>query len=177
LFRKIIAGTGIALVALFAAPAAAQAVYGPDENIIVEGDAQPGETIEVTFDEYFEGDEQVSGQVSGNGQPTIAIFKAATDSVVKTAVDGTVSFDVTLPTDATGTYTVTATGLESGLVGTADITIVAEDGSGSGSGDEDGDGLAVTGGTALTAIWIAGGALGLGIVLLLVRALRRNSNA
>jgi hypothetical protein len=173
LFRKIIAGTGIALVALFAAPAAAQAVYGPDESIIVDGDPQPGETVVVTFDEYFEGDELVSGQVSGNGQPTIAIFKAATDSVTKAADNGTVAFDVTLPTDATGTYTVTATGLSSGLVGTAAITVVAEDG----SGDEDGDGLAVTGGTALTAIWIAGGALGLGIVLLLVRALRRNSNA
>ncbi|RWZ46610.1 hypothetical protein ELQ90_14335 [Labedella phragmitis] len=175
MFRKIIAGAGIALVAVFAAPAAAQAVYGPDESVVVDGEPAPGETVEVTFDEVFEGDEQVSGQVSGNGQPTIAIFKAATDSVVKSAVDGTVAFDVTLPTDATGTYTVTATGLESGLIAQADITVVAEDGSG--AGDEDGDGLAVTGGTALTAIWIAAGALGLGIVLLLVRTLRRNSNA
>jgi hypothetical protein len=174
LFRKIIAGAGIALVAVFAAPAAAQAVYGPDENVVVSGEPQPGETVEVTFDEVFEGDEQVSGQVSGNGQPTIAIFRAATDSVVKSAVDGTVTFDVTLPTDATGTYTVTATGLESNIIAEAAITVVAAD-SGAGAGDDSGDGLAVTGGTALTAIWIAAGALGLGIVLLLVRGLRRKA--
>lgn len=174
MFKKIIAGAGIALVALFAAPAAAQAVYGPDESIIVEGAPQPGETIEVTFDEYFTPGEDVSAQVSGFGQPQIAVFKAATASVTKPAgADGTVVFNVTLPTDARGTYSVTATGLESGLVGQADITVVAADGSG--SGDDNGDGLAVTGGTALTAIWIAGGALGLGVVLLLVRGLRRKA--
>ncbi|RWZ68624.1 hypothetical protein ELQ92_05340 [Labedella populi] len=177
MFKKFIAGAGIALVALFAAPAAAQAVYAPEEDVIVSGEAQPGETLAVTFDEVFTPGEQVSAQVSGNGQPTIAIFKAATDSVTKAAgADGTVVFDVTLPTDASGTYSVTATGLESGIIAAADITVVAAD-SGSGAGDDSGDGLAVTGGTALTAIWIAAGALGLGVVLLLVRTLRRNANA
>lgn len=176
MFKKFIAGAGIALVALFAAPAAAQAVYAPEEDVVVSGEAQPGETLTVTFDEVFTPGEDVSAQVSGNGQPQIAVFRAATDSTTKAAgADGTVVFNVTLPTDASGTYTVTATGLESGIVGTAAITVVAADGSG--SGDEDGDGLAVTGGTALTAIWIAAGALGLGIVLLLVRTLRRNANA
>jgi hypothetical protein len=173
LFRKFIAGAGIALVALFAAPAAAHAVYAPEEDAIVTGDPLPGETLSVTFDEVFTGGdspEQVSGQVSGNGAPQIAVFKAATASVTKTAsADGSVAFNVTLPADASGTYSITATGLESGRVGTAAITVVAEDGSG--------DGLAVTGGTALTAIWIAAGALGLGIVLLLVRAIRRKTSA
>lgn len=170
MFRKLIAGAGIALVALFAAPAAAQAVYAPAEDVVVSGDPQPGETLAITFDEVFIGGEDVSAQVAGNGSPQIAVFKAATASVTKTArADGTVVFNVTLPTDASGTYNVTATGLESNRVGTAAITVVAADGSG--------DGLAVTGGTALTALWIAAGALALGVVLLLVRAIRRTRAA
>lgn len=178
LFKKIIAGAGIALVALFAAPMAAQA-YGADENISVSGDPQPGETITVTFDEYFTGGEDVSFALTGENAEgaTLAVFKAAvnTQTLVKSAdASGSVALDVTLPTNATGTYTVTATGLESGIVGTAAITVVAADGSGSGSGDD--DGLAVTGGTALTAIWIAGGALALGVALLLIRTMRRKAS-
>jgi hypothetical protein len=174
LFKKIIAGAGIALVALFAAPAAAQAVYAPDESIIVTGTPAPGEEIAVTFDEVFTPGEQVSFQVTGSGTATLAVFKAATVGITKTAdAAGTAVVDVTLPADATGTYTVTATGLTSGIVGTAAVTVVAADGSG--AGDEDGDGLAVTGGTALTTIWIAAGALALGVVLLLVRGMRRKA--
>lgn len=174
MFRKIIAGAGIALVALFAAPAAAQAVYAPSEDVIVTGEPTPGSTITVTFDEIFAANTEVSAQVSGNGQPTIAVFRAGVDSATKVSnAEGTVAFNVTLPTDATGTYTVTAT--DGDIIATAAITVVAADGSGSGAGDDNGDGLAVTGGTALTTIWIAAGALGLGIALLLVRTLRRKA--
>jgi hypothetical protein len=171
LFRKIIAGAGIALVALFAAPAAAQAVYAPDESIIVTGSATPGGTVTVTFEEVFEPGEQVAFQVTGEGTATLAVFKAATVGITKTAdAAGTASVAVTLPANASGTYTVTATGLSSGIVGTAAVTVVAAD---AGASD---DGLAVTGTTAFTTIWIAAGALALGIVLLLVRTLRRNAS-
>jgi hypothetical protein len=178
MFKKIIAGAGIALIALFSVPAAAQA-YGADENISVAGDPQPGETITVTFDEYFFGREDVSFALTGENATgaTLAVFKAAvnTQTLVKSAdASGSVALDVTLPTDATGTYTVTATGLTSGLIGTAAITVVAADGAGNGAGDD--DGLAVTGGTAITTIWIAGGALALGAALLMIRSMRRKAS-
>lgn len=181
MFKKIIAGAGIALVALFAVPTAAQAVYAPEESISVVGTPAPGETVTVTFDEVFFDGEDVSFTLTGESASaaTLAVFRAAVDtqSLVKSAsADGSVALDVTLPTNAIGTYTVTATGLESGIVGTAAITAVAADGSGSGSDDGSDDGLAVTGGTALTAIWIAAGALGLGVVLLLVRTMRRKAS-
>lgn len=173
----MIAGAGIALVALFAVPTAAQALYAPEESITVTGTPAPGETIAVTFDEVFTPGEDVSFTLTGENAvgATLAVFKSAvnTQSLTKAAdASGTAVLDVTLPTNATGTYTVTATGLTSGIVGTAAITVVAGDG----AGTDDGDGLAVTGGTALTAIWIAGGALALGIVLLLVRTMRRKAS-
>lgn len=175
MFKKIIAGAGIALVAFFAAPAAANAGYGADDSISVAGTPQPGETIAVTFDEYFQPGESVSFALTGESatSATLAVFKVAvnTQTLVKASnASGSVVLNVTLPTNASGTYTVTATGLTSGIVGTAAVTVVAADGPGNG------DGLAVTGGTALTAIWIAGGALALGIALLLVRTLRRKAS-
>jgi hypothetical protein len=142
MFKKIIAGAGIALVALFAAPAAAQAVYAPDESITVTGSPTPGGTVTVAIDAAFTPGEDVSFTLTGE--------------------------------NASGTYTITATGLESGVVGTAAITVVAADGAGNGSGDD--DGLAVTGGTAITTIWIAGGALALGAALLMIRSMRRKAS-
>ena len=178
MFKKILAGAGIALVAFFAVPAAAQAGYGADESISVAGDPQPGENVAVTFDEYFQPGEDVSFSLTGENATgaTLAVFKAAvnTKSLTKAAdASGTSVLNVTLPTNATGTYTVSAAGLTSGIVGTAAVTVVAADGAGNGSGN--GDGLAVTGGTAITTIWIAGGALALGVALLLIRTMRRKA--
>jgi hypothetical protein len=179
MFKKIIAGAGIALVALFAAPAAAQAVYAPDESITVTGSPTPGGTVTVAIDAAFTPGEDVSFTLTGENasDATLAVFRAAveTKSLTKAAnADGSTSVDVTLPTNASGSYTITATGLESGVVGTAAITVVAADGAGNGAGDD--DGLAVTGGTAITTIWIAGGALALGAALLMIRSMRRKAS-
>ncbi|PSL38911.1 hypothetical protein CLV49_2541 [Labedella gwakjiensis] len=177
MFKKIIAGAGIALVALFAVPTAAQALYAPEDSITVTGTPAPGGTVTVTIDAAFTPGEDVSFTLTGENASaaTLAVFKAAveTKSLTKAAdASGSAALDVTLPANASGTYTITGTGLSSGIVGTAAVTVVAGDG----SGTDDGDGLAVTGGTALTAIWIAGGALALGIVLLLVRTMRRKAS-
>jgi hypothetical protein len=177
MIKKVLATAGIALVAFFAAPVAANAQYGPapsDDSIVLT----PGGTTTVPF-AGFEPSEEVSFTLTGeNGAgATLAVFRAAisSTSTTKTAsTEGTTSVAVTLPTNATGDYTLVATGESSNASATAVITAAAAV-----DGDENGDGesddLAVTGGTALTAIWIAGGALGLGVVLLLVRGLRRKA--
>jgi hypothetical protein len=179
LFKKIIAGAGIALVALFAVPTAAQAVYAPEESVTVTGTPAPGETVTATYNEIFIPGADVTFTLTGENAvgATLAVFKAAvnTQSFVKAAdASGSVSVDVTLPTNATGTYTLAATDGTT-VAPAVSITAAAADGSGSGDSDSD-DGLAVTGGTALTAIWIAAGALGLGVVLLLVRSMRRKAS-
>jgi hypothetical protein len=175
MFKKTLATAGIALVAFFAAPVAANAQYAPapsDDAIVVT----PGGTTTVPF-AGFEPSEEVSFTLTGeNGAAaTLAVFRAAISSAstTKTAsTEGTTSVAVTLPTNATGDYTLVATGETSNASATAVITAAAAvDGDDNGDGDD----LAVTGGTALTAIWIAGGALGLGVVLLLVRGLRRKA--
>jgi hypothetical protein len=82
--------------------------------------------------------------------------------------------NVVLPADATGTYTTTATGLTSGTVGTAAISLVAADG---GASSTDG-GLASTGYDApMLAIWAAAGALLLGIALVTVLTVVRRQRA
>ena len=178
MFKKIIAGAGIALVAFFAAPAAAQAVYGPDESVTVEGTPAPGETLTVSYDEIFIPGADVTFTLTGENATgaTLAVFKAAvnTKTAVKAAdASGSVAIDVTLPTNASGTYTLAATDGTT-VAPAVSITVAAADGAGNGSGDD--DGLAVTGGTAITTIWIAGGALALGAALLMIRSMRRKAS-
>ena len=171
--RKVFAVIALAVLAVFAVPAAATAAgYVPGGSIIVSGDVEAGGTVTVTFtDGSFEPGEDVSIACTGSGSATLSAFKAATVTLVKTAsATGSVSVDVTLPADATGTYTVTATGLSSGTVGTAALTVTAVD---SGSG-----GLASTGYDApVLLIWGAGGALLLGIALVVVLTIVRRQRA
>ncbi|MCU1546532.1 MAG: Sortase sorted surface protein [Homoserinimonas sp.] len=179
MIKKIIAGAAIALTALIATPMAAQAApgdtYVSSSNIVVEDSTPaPGDTVTVAFkDGAFNDGEDVRFSVTGEGGATLAIIKAAieTASIVKTAnANGGVSVDVTLPTDARGTYTITATGLTSGTIGTAALTVVAAD-SAAGS-----VALPVTGTEVPVALlWIAGGAVALGLMLLVVVAVRRRS--
>jgi hypothetical protein len=177
--RKVFAVIALAVLAVFAVPAAANAAgYVPASSVTVSGDAVPGGTVTVTFaDGVFAPGESVSFACTGNGTATLSAFKAATVSLTKTAsATGSASVNVTLPSDATGTYSVTATGLSSGVVGTAAITVSAVNaGSGSGSG---GGGLASTGYDApVLLIWGAGGALLLGIALVVVLSIVRRQRA
>ncbi|QYF73741.1 hypothetical protein [Cryobacterium sp. PAMC25264] len=82
-----------------------------------------------------------------------------------------------LPADATGTYTTTATGLTSGTVGTAAISLAAAD-SAAGSGSSANGGLASTGYDApMLAIWGAAGALLLGVALTVALTVVRRQRA
>lgn len=177
--RKTFAVIALAILAVFAVPAAANAAgYVPANNVSVSGEAVAGGTVTVTFAEgSFTPGEDVSFAVTGSGTATLSAFKAATVTLVKTAsATGAASVNVTLPADATGTYTVTATGLTSGTVGTAAITVTAVD-AGTGSANT-GGGLASTGYDApVLLIWGAGGALLLGIALVVVLTIVRRQHA
>ena len=168
--RKALAVIALAILAIFAVPAAANAAgYVPAGNITVSGNAVAGGTVIIVFgDGSFAGSENVSFAVSGAGTVTLSAFKAATVTLVKQATPaGSASVSVTFPQNATGTYSVTATGLTSGTIGTASITIAAAD-SVAGASDT-GGGLAGTGYDApVLLIWAAGGALLLGIALVVV---------
>ena len=180
--KKTLAAIALAVLAVFAVPAAANAAgYVPAGNVTVSSTTvEPGETVTVSFaDDSFTGGENVSFTLTGENaaSATLANFKAAVNSTSLTkaaAADGSVSVAVTLPTDATGTYTLTATGLTSGSVGTAAISVVAAD---SAAVVNDGD-LASTGYDApMLAIWAAAGALLLGIALVTVLTVVRRQRA
>lgn len=172
--RNVFAMIALAILAVFAAPAAANAAgYVPVGNVVVSGDVVAGGTVTVAFaDTSFTPGEDVSFACTGSGTATLSAVKAATTTLVKTAsATGSVSVNVTLPVDATGTYTLTATGLTSGTVGTAALTVSTADSSASG-------GLASTGFDApMLLIWSAGGALLLGIALVVVLSMVRRQRA
>lgn len=171
MFEKSLAAAALAVLAVFAVPAAANAAgYVPDSNVSVSGTVAPGGTVEVTFTEgSFTPGEEVSFALTGENadSATLATFKAGVTSrsLVTTATDdGAVALDVTLPTDASGTFTTTATGLTSGTVGTASL-----------GSDSD---LASTGyNTPMLAIWAAAGALLLGVALVVVLGVVRRQRA
>ena len=186
MFKKSFAALALAVLAVFAVPAAANAAgYVPDGNIVVAGAIEPGATVTVTFTEgSFTPGESVSFTLTGENAAgaTLATFKSVVNSqsLVKTAAgSGAVALDVTLPTNASGTYTTTATGLTSGTVGTASLTVAAADSAaGTGTGTSTGGGLASTGYNApMLAIWGAAGALLLGVALVVVLGIVRRQRA
>jgi hypothetical protein len=192
MFKKSLAAVALAVLAVLAVPAAANAAgYVPVGNISVSGPVVPGGTVSVGFaDGSFTPGESVSFTLTGENAAgaTLATFKAVVDSqsLVKTASGtGAVSLDVTLPTNASGTYTVTATGLTSGTVGTASLTVATADGAATGSNSGTGagtdaapGGLASTGYSApMLVIWGSAGALLLGVALVVVMGIVRRQRA
>lgn len=175
--KKTLAALALALLAVFAVPAAANAAgYVPESNVVVSGSATPSSPVYISFAAAsFTPGEQVSYSVTGEGTATLAIVKAATASLVKSATsDGAASVVVTLPANATGTYTTTATGLTSGNVGTAAITVAAAD---SGAAAADDKGLASTGFAGSALIFWAAGLLLAGIALVVVLSVVRRQRA
>jgi hypothetical protein len=189
MFKKSFAAIALAVLAIIAVPTAANAAgYVPVGNVAVSGAVVPGGTVEVGFAAgSFTPGESVSFTLTGENAvgATLAAFKSVVNSqsLVKTATDtGAVSLAVGLPSDASGTYTVTGTGLTSGTVGTASLTVASADGAagnGNGTGaDAANGGLASTGYDApMLAIWAAGGALMLGIALMVALTVVRRQRA
>lgn len=134
MLKKLLATLTIAFVVLLAVPAAAHASgYVAADLISVSGDQQAGGEVSVAFRAgAFENLERVSVAVTGDGAVTLGLVRAATVDAVRSATGvGGLDLTVILPTDATGSYTLTATGLSSQSVGTATITVVAADGAAS----------------------------------------------
>jgi hypothetical protein len=183
MFKKSFAAIALAVLAVIAVPTAANAAgYVPVGNISVSGTPAPGSVVEVAFTAgSFTPGESVSFTLTGENAAGATLAVVNSQSLVKTAADtGAVALDVTLPADASGTYTTTATGLTSGTVGTASLTVASADaaaGSASGSGTSTG-GLASTGYDApMLAIWAAAGALLLGIALMVALTVVRRQRA
>jgi hypothetical protein len=183
MLKKTLATAGIALAVIVATPFAANAAapyVAADNTVVSDSTPAPGQAVTVAFENSFLAGEGVRFSVTGEGAVTIAAITTA--SVTKTATAaGNVSAVVTPPANASGTYTVTATGLTSGTVGTAALTVVAANSPAGSNGvnannGSNADNLASTGGNLpIAAIWIASGVLVLGIVLVAVVGIRRRS--
>ncbi|MDJ0338405.1 hypothetical protein [Cryobacterium sp. PH31-O1] len=171
MIKKLLATLALVGAALLAGPVAAHAAgYVAADLITVSGSQTAGSTVAVAFDDgAFAPAEKVSVAVSGEGSVTLATLRAATVDIQKTATGaGALDLKVTLPTGATGSYTLTATGLSSQSVGTATITVVAADGTNLASAGFD---------APIVLIYSAAGALllGVGLVIALRLTLRRRA--
>jgi hypothetical protein len=180
--KKSVAAIALAVLAVFAVPAAANAAgYVPEESITVSSSTvTPGGTVTASFSEgAFTPGESVSFTLTGENaaSATLASIKAVVNStsITKTATGaGAVSVAVTPPANASGSYTLTGTGLTSGSVGAVTVSVVAAD---SAAADAAG-GLASTGYDApMLAIWAAAGALLLGVALMVALTVVRRQRA
>ncbi|SEM65223.1 hypothetical protein E3O25_14515 [Cryobacterium sp. TMT1-3] len=171
MIKKLLATLALVGVALLAGPVAAHAAgYVAADLITVSGSQSAGSTVTVAFnDGAFTAAEKVAVAVSGEGSVTLAALRATTVDTRKTATGaGALDLKVTLPTGATGSYTLTATGLSSQNVGTATITVAAADGTDLAAAGFD---------LPIVLIFSAAGALllGVGLVIALRLTLRRRA--
>ncbi len=174
--RTKIAAVAIAVAAVIAAPAAASAAgytpSGPTAGITASGSFTPGGAITLTAGGYASGT-PVSFTVTGENGAGITLamvkFVSSTSPVFGPySANGSGvanSAGIVLPSNASGTYTVTAS-----APGYTNQTTQFVVGSSAGGG-----GLSNTGfdATSMLGVWIGGGVLLLGGVLVTVFAARR----
>lgn len=181
-FTKAAAIAAIAAGAMLAVPSAASAAtYTPAPSgetsvsvvapggtfqFFVEDDAfVPGETVSIS----------ITGENAAGASLAFARFAVTTNVLGTTTANATGGVDavsITLPADATGTYTILATSASNPVGVSATITVAAAAG-----GDAADDGLAATGldSAATLTLWVGGGALILvGGGLAVAGAVRRN---
>ncbi|WP_460776114.1 hypothetical protein [Microbacterium sp. GXF7504] len=165
--RIKLAAIAVAIVALVAAPAAANAAYTPSpQGGTTTFTAAPGGSVSVPYTGFQPG-ETVRFSLTGenaNGA-TLALVKTAVETKTfdkAASASGAVTVTVTLPSNATGAYTLSAQGLTSGTSAAA-VTINA------------GQVPAATGvdSASLMGVWIGGGVLLLGGLAVTVFAVRR----
>jgi LPXTG-motif cell wall-anchored protein len=174
--RTKLAAVVIAVAAIVAAPAAANAYTPPTPTPTAPSTPQsPGNTTiiiggNVTLNFVFASFEDVTFVLTGeNAQgATLASVKTVVNSkqIVKTAdAEGDVAVTVTLPSNASGTYTLAAVGETSGAASPVTLTAVARAEAG----------LPATGvdSASLMGVWIGGGVLLLGGLAVTVFAVRR----
>jgi hypothetical protein len=183
--KQIIAGIVLAAIAVFSVPLAANASTGEGDSsscavspsTIKAGGSTTFSCTAGTFGDSENVQFVVGGKDGSN--ITLASFHSSSVALTKlSASDGSTSLHITVPTDASGAYTITATGSTSARGGTATITVVpASDAVTSTTGvttTSGGSGLADTGSiVSMTLLWAGGGVVALGLILLIVLALAR----
>ncbi len=177
--RTKIAAVILTAAALVAAPAAAQA-YVPtpgSPDAAVSGAPTPGGTVTLVAT-AFDGNTPISFVVTGENGAAItqASVKLAISSSptfnTSTNESGNASFNVKLPSNATGSYDIAVTGQKNGVTVTETTSFAVGTGSG---GTGSGSGLPATGvdSGSLMGVWIGGGVLLLGGLAVTVFAVRR----
>lgn len=201
--KKTIAAVAIAGSITFLGAGAAQA-YTPDEapatvsdGTVAPGEAvvfssnqglfTPGEIIDITVD-FVAGEPAASGAAGGAGRvgaalggPILPMAVVLTDTATADA-EGNFSYSVTLKEE--GTYTLNATGRQSGQTVSASVAVDAPEatvggGTTTGSTGSTGSGLANTGIDSAMLLWGAAGigALGLGAGSIFVARRRAGAEA
>lgn len=171
--KSILAATALS-AALVAAPVAAHAAYVPGASTAVSSAAvAPGEAVVFTATEgHFAPLEDVTFTLTGTNASQGAIVLASANTLTEThAADevGGHAVAITLPDNASGSYSLSAVGQTSGVTASHDIAVAAAD------SDDASEGLANTGANTTAAFWFAGGLLALGAALVVVlNVVRRN---
>ncbi len=161
---KATAALAVAIAAVFAAPAVASA-YAPDP-VVESGPATitAGGTGTFTFVDFLPG-ESVEFTLTGfnaSGATLALVAFSAQDSqtITKEAnAEGEATVAVTLPSNARGTYTLTAVGQESDTSASTTFSVAAA--AGGDDGSDPGTALPNAGfdGDALLGLWVGGGVL------------------
>jgi hypothetical protein len=176
MLKKILAAAAVTAALLLAAPVAANAAPYPSGapctfNVSV---VQAGDTATLTcIPGTWADGELVTWVASGSNGSSIVMASSVTFSKHANA-DGSDVLHVTLPSNATGLYTVTGTGATSGHVCSASLTVTPADTTSSTVHDPGNSGLADTGSViAEWSIWVGGGLLIVGLVSVAIAAWMR----
>ncbi|MGH1523739.1 hypothetical protein ACRAWC_06675 [Leifsonia sp. L25] len=176
MLKKILAAAAVTAALLLSAPAAANAVPYPSGapctfDVSV---TQAGHTATLTcIPGTWAGGETITWVGSGSNGSGIVMASSVTFSKHSNS-DGSDVLKVTLPSDATGVYTITGTGATSGHVCSASLTVTPADATSSTINDPGSSGLADTGSViAEWSIWAGGGLLIIGLVSVAVAAWMR----
>ncbi|GAB3600200.1 hypothetical protein [Microbacterium tumbae] len=178
---KAAAVAAIVAGAMFTVPAAASAYTPPVSGIVSDSTVAPGGsfTFAVTESAFLPGETvtiSLTGENASGASLGFIKFAVETNNLGTAEANAEGGLDpvqITLPADASGTYTILATSASNPVGVSATVSVSA---AAPGDSGED-DGLAVTGADseALLALWIGGGALVLvGGGIAVAAAVRRN---
>ncbi|MET4003010.1 LPXTG-motif cell wall-anchored protein [Arthrobacter sp. UYCu511] len=160
----------------------------PGEAVIFAGSGfKPGEIIDITVVQTSPVAGGALGSMGGGVSASVPmIIKPAAPAPTTTTADANGGFSTAITLDQTGTYTLTATGRESGVTVSQVVKVVADNGAGAGgngsgndaAGNNDG-GLASTGIDSSVLIWslVGVGALGAGVGTVVVSRRRNRESA
>ncbi|NHI17991.1 hypothetical protein [Microbacterium excoecariae] len=157
--KKATAALVVAGALAIGSPVAANAYTPSTDGAVVSGSFVPGGTVTLSFSGFMPFE---SVTITLTGLSGASLASAAGDSITTTTdadADGVATVTLTLPEGASGDFTVTAVGLESGV--TQSQTFTVDTASAAGTGTAGDDSLLATGNdvTSGLGLWVGGGAL------------------